>query len=195
MKAIFYPCACFCTVATKSAFAFSQNCPDATENFKRFANLIEKQIAQKRHSSPKKKYGITANSAKNTAFNCKIRKNTALLQIFTKIQHHCKLPQNTSLQKCNKKTARKDSFLRIRTIFFVQQRCNACTLAFTISVLSTFWAKGSATAGRFPTCPEALLRKAQFWTKANTCSNPTQRCRRQGLCCSDRTPLPLCLLQ
>ena len=157
--------------------------------------LIRKpQIAQKQHRKFEK-YGITANYAKIQHLTVK----------YVKTRHYCKFspkysitvnyPKNTSLQKCNKKTARKDSFLRIQTIFFVQQHCNACALAFTISVLSTFWAKGSATAGRFPTCPEALLRKAQFWTKANTCSNPTQRCRRQGLCCSDRTPLPLCLLQ
>ena len=194
MKAIFYPCACFCAVATKSVLAFYKNYPTQRKTSNAWKTYLK--TANCPNTTPHvRKIRHNCNLCKNIAFNCKIRKHTALLQIFTKIQHHCKLPQNTSLQKCNKKTARKDSFLRIRTIFFVQQRCNACTLAFTISVLSTFWAKGSATAGRFPTCPEALLRKAQFWTKANTCSNPTQRCRRQGLCCSDRTPLPLCLLQ
>lgn len=194
MKAIFYPCACFCTVATKSVLAFYKNYPtqcktsNAWKTYSKTANCLKTtpQVRKIRHN---------CKLCKNTAFNCKIRKNTALLQIFTKIQHHCKLPQKHLTAKMQQKNCPKGQFFTNTNLFFVQQHCNACALAFTISVLSTFWAKGSATAGRFPTCPEALLRKAQFWTKANTCSNPTQRCRRQGLCCSDRTPLPLCLLQ
>lgn len=178
----------------KKRFGFLEKLPDTTENFQRLENLIEKQIAPKQHRKSEK-YGITANYAKIQHLTVK----------YVKTRHYCKFspkysitvnyPKNTSLQKCNKKNCPKGQFFTNTNHFFVQQHCNACALAFTISVLSTFWAKGSATAGRFPTCPEALLRKAQFWTKANTCSNPTQRCRRQGLCCSDRTPLPLCLLQ
>ena len=179
----------------KKRFGFLQKLPDTTENFQRLENLFENRKLSKNNTASSKNYCITANSAKNTAFNCKIRKNTALLQIFTKIQHHCKLPQKHLTAKMQQKNCPKGQFFTNTNHFFVQQHCNACALAFTISVLSTFWAKGSATAGRFPTCPKALLRKAQFWTKANTCSNPTQRCRRQGLCCSDRTPLPLGLLQ
>ena len=186
MKAIFYPCACFCTVATKTARRTKTS--NAWKTYSKTANCLKTtpQVRKIRHN---------CKLCKNTAFNCKIRKNTALLQIFTKIQHHCKLPQKHLTAKMQQKNCPKGQFFANTNLFFVQQHCNACALAFTISVLSTFWAKGSATAGRFPTYPKALLRKAQFWTKANTCSNPTQRCRRQGLCCSDRTPLPLCLLQ
>ena len=179
----------------KKRFGFLQKLPDTTENFQRLENLFENRKLPRNNTASPKNYCITANYAKIQHLTVKCVKTRHYCKFSPKYSITVNYPKNTSLQKCNKKTARKDSFLRIQTIFFVQQHCNACALAFTISVLSTFWAKGSATAGRFPTCPEALLRKAQFWTKANTCSNPTQRCRRQGLCCSDRTPLPLCLLQ
>lgn len=117
MKAIFYPCACFCTVATKSVLAFLQKLPDTTENFQRLENLFENRKLSKNNTASSKNYCITANSAKNTAFNCKIRKNTALLQIFTKIQHHCKLPQKHLTAKCNKKLPERTVFCEYKAFF------------------------------------------------------------------------------
>lgn len=171
-----------------------KNCP-TNENFQRLENLFENRKLPKNNTASSKNYCITANYAKIQHLTVKCVKTRHYCKFSPKYSITVNYPKNTSLQKCNKKNCPKGQFFTNTNHFFVQQHCNASALAFTISVLSTFWAKGSATAGRFPTCPEALLRKAQFWTKANTCSNPTQRCCRQGLCCSDRTPLPLCLLQ
>lgn len=130
MKAIFYPCACFCTVATKSAFAFSQNCPDATENFQRLENLFENRKLSKNNTASSKNYCITANSAKNTAFNCKIRKNTALLKIFTKIQHHCKLPQKHLTAKMQQKNCPKGQFFTNTNHFFCATTLKRLRLGF-----------------------------------------------------------------
>lgn len=129
MKAIFYACACFCTVATKAFWLFYKNCPTQRKTSNAWKTYLKTANCPK--TTPQvRKIRHNCKLCKNTAFNCKIRKNTALLKIFTKIQHHCKLPQKHLTAKMQQKNCPKGQFFTNTNHFFCATTLKRLRLGF-----------------------------------------------------------------